>query len=162
MARFDDDTINVTGLDQLCKALKKKPPVTRVGIIGDKNERSAEEGEKAAPTNSEIGAAHEYGSPKHNLPQRSFLRVPLIDHLQERMEKKGAVGEAEMKEVLKSGTIVPWMKKIGILAEEIIQDAFQTGGFGKWKQSDMTRKKVKMTLVETQQLRDSITSEVKE
>lgn len=160
MPRFESDSINITGLDQLCKALKRKPPKGRVGIIGAKNERTSEEGDKKEPTNSEVGAAHEYGT-QHS-PQRSFLRVPLIDHLQERMEKKGAIGEPEMKEVLKSGTLIPWMKKIAVLAEEIIQDAFQTGGFGKWKPSDMTRKKVKMTLIETQQLRDSITSEVKE
>lgn len=164
MARFEADTVNVEGLDKLLKALKAKPPIARVGIIGEsKNERSAKEGsKKEPPTNSEIGAAHEYGSPKHNLPQRSFLRVPLIDHLGSEMNKKGALGEEELKEVIKSGSIIPWMKKIAVLAEEIIQKAFDTGGFGKWPASNMKRKKVKKTLIETTQLRDSITSEVRE
>lgn len=160
MARFDKDTVNVSGLDQLCKALKKKPPVARVGIIGSKKERPKDAEKKSTATNSQIGAAHEYGTKK--LPQRSFLRVPLIDHLQEYMQKKGALGDTEMKQVIKSGTLVPWMKKIAGIAEEIIQDGFNTGGFGKWPASDMTRKKNHQTLVETQQLRDSITSEVAE
>jgi hypothetical protein len=54
------------------------------------------------------------------------------------------------------------MIHIGETAEKIIQDGFTSCGFGKWKPSDMTHKKVAMTLVETQQLMESISSEVKD
>jgi phage gpG-like protein len=157
MASFEPDTIEIKGLQQLCKALKARPPVARLGILGDKNKRK-----KGIPGNAEIGAAHEFGSEKRGLPQRSFLRVPLIDKLQGEMEKTGALEDLVIKEVIRSGSMVSWLKKIAVLGEKIVQDAFATGGFGKWKPSDMTRKKNHQTLVETQQLRDSIVSEVKE
>ncbi len=54
------------------------------------------------------------------------------------------------------------VKKVAVVAEGIVAEAFDTGGFGQWPPSDMTHKKVHQTLVETQQLRNSITSEVKE
>ena len=50
---------------------------------------------------------------------------------------------------------------MGAVGESIVQDAFSTGGFGKWKPSRMENKQTKQTLVETQQLRNSITSDVK-
>jgi phage gpG-like protein len=65
-----------------------------------------------------------------------------------------------LNDVLKSGTFTPWLKKVAVLAEGIVADAFASGGFGKWPPSDMTHKKNHQTLVETQQLRNSITSEV--
>lgn len=147
--------LNTHGLDQLLKLLKAKPPVARVGILGGKTSRSS-----GGRSNAEIGAAHEFGTSQ--LPQRSFLRIPISDNLQKAMEEAGAFDENTTKEVLAAGTVVPWLKKIAIIAEGIVADAFSTGGFGKWVVSDMRRKKVAQTLVETQQLRSSITSEVRE
>lgn len=168
------DTINVKGLDQILKALKAKPPVVRVGILGEKTQRvegkttltfsevqNLKKPRRGAdvPTNAEIGASHEFGTSK--LPQRSFLRMPLADRLQKEMESAGALDEKVLKEVIRSGSVVPWLKKIAVLAEGIVLGAFDSGGYGKWKPSDMRYKTVHQTLVETQQLRNSITSEVK-
>lgn len=154
----DSYTINVKGLDQLLKALKGRPPVARVGILGADPRTANSHGK--APSNAEIGAAHEFGTTV--LPQRSFLRVPLSDQLQKAMENSGALDKNAMAQVIKQGTVLPWITKIAKLAEGIVSDAFDSGGFGKWKPSDMTYKKNHQTLVETQQLRNSITSEVKE
>ncbi len=52
------------------------------------------------------------------------------------------------------------MKRIAIVALDVVLGAFATGGYGKWKPSNMEHKKVHMTLVETQQLRNSVTEEV--
>jgi phage gpG-like protein len=166
--------LETKGLDQLLKALKAKPPVARVGILGEKANRT--EGKTTltfdevrslskprkggnVPTNAEIGAAHEFGTSR--LPARSFLRVPLADRLQKEMESSGALDKAVLAEVIRSGSVVPWLKKVAVLAEGIVADAFATGGFGKWKPSDMRYKKVHQTLVETNQLREAITSEVR-
>jgi phage gpG-like protein len=171
---MSDIKLETKGLDQLLKALKAKPPVARVGILGEKTNRI--EGKKTltfaevqslstprkggnVPTNAEIGASHEFGTSQ--LPQRSFLRVPLTDRLQKEMEASGALDKAVLAEVIRSGSVVPWLKKVAVLAEGIVIQAFATGGYGKWKPSDMRHKKVHMTLVETQQLRNSITSEVR-
>jgi phage gpG-like protein len=163
-ARFDADTIKVEGLDKMLKALRQKPPIARIGILGDKTTRKAKPGEKRVPTNAEIGAAHEYGSPSKGLPQRSFLRVPIGDRLQKEMEKAGALSKAEFREVMKQGSVVPWLKKIAALAEGIVRGAFDSKGYGlwpSWKDPNYTNN-ANQVLVDTTQLRDSITSEVKE
>jgi phage gpG-like protein len=155
----DTVTINVKGLDQLLKALKAGPPIARVGILGDKTARS---GDGSFQTNAEIGAAHEFGTSK--MPARSFLRVPISQNLQKEMENSGALDKKTLNEVVKQGSVLPWVKKIAILAEGIVADAFDTGGFGKWpgwKNPNYTNNSGQL-LVDTKQLRDSITSEVKE
>lgn len=151
-------TLEMKGLDKLIKALKAVPPQIRVGILGDKSARTTPTS-KQAPTNATIGAAHEFGTSK--LRQRSFLRVPISEHLAAKMENSGALDKDVLAAVIASGTIVPWAQKIAVLAEGIVAEAFDTGGFGKWKPSDMSKKKNSQTLIETQQLRNSITSEVK-
>lgn len=155
---MSDNTVyvNTKGLDQFLKLLKVKPPVARVGILGDKNLRTSE----GVKSNAEIGARHEFGSGK--LPIRSFLRAPISDKMQSYLESSNAFDPQALSKVIKTGSLLEWTRKLGILAESIVSDAFATGGFGKWKPSNMARKKVHQTLVETNQLRESITSEVKE
>ncbi len=168
----DDTTINVAGLESLLKALKQKAPVARVGILGDSPRQEAPhvvsgasierrtKGTTNGPTNAEIGAAHEYGT--NRVPQRSFLRVPITDNLQKYMENSGALDEDTMKAVIKSGTVTPWLKKVSALAKTIVLDAFDTGGFGKWAswKSGSYTNNTGNILVDTTQLRDSITDEV--
>ena len=159
--------LSTKNLDQFVKALKGKMPVARVGILQNTTSRTATQTQnksgkfesKGNQTNAEIGIAHEFGTEK--LPIRSFLRVPLADNLQTYLEKSGAFNKSTLRTVVKEGSVREWVQKIAITAEAVIADAFDTGGFGKWKPSDMKHKKVHQTLVETQQLRNSITSEVK-
>lgn len=151
-------------LNQLIKAFKGKTPVVSVGIMGTDGTKLKITGDgfahgALASTVAEVGAAHEFGTSK--LPRRSFLRMPLTKNLHRFLNKAGAFDPAKLQEVVESGTLVPWMKKIAITAEQVIQAAFDTGGFGEWIPSDITKKKNPQTLVETQQLRRSITSVVK-
>lgn len=156
-----EDTFEVKGLEQLLKALKGKPPVARVGVLGS-NSRTTKSNEN--PTNSEIGAAHEFGSPARGIPQRSFLRIPITEHLQKEMESSGLLTEKEMKEVIKQGSVKPWLEVVAKLGEGISLDSFNTGGFGKWPawKNPNYHNGGNQLLVDTQQLRDSITSEVVE
>lgn len=154
----DSDTVelNIKPLEQLIKALKD-PPVARVGILGSKNYRHG------GSSNATIGAAHEFGTT--SIPQRSFLRIPIQENLQKRLEAAGALDEQVLKQVIKTGSVVPWLKKVTVIAQGIVLDAFHTGGFGKWaalNPATLKRKKVQQILVETQQLRNSITHEVVE
>ncbi len=155
-------TLNVKGLDQLVKALKAKPPTCRVGILGSKASRSPSPGEKSTPTNAEVGAAHEFGT--STIPQRSFLRVPIAEGLQKEMESSGLLDKDALNDVIKSGSVTPWLKKVAISAEACVSDAFDSGGNGKWppwKNSNYTNNSGQL-LVDTKQLRESVTSEVKE
>lgn len=181
MTKNDTFTLDVSGLDSLLKTLKAKPPTARIGVLGDKNTRKAAPSEisheglmrkktatkgkkNQASTNSEIGAAHEYGAPARGLPQRSFLRVPLSDLLNKELENSGALSVNETKEVLRVGSVLPWLRKVAVVAEGIVRGAFDTGGYGKWlawKNANYSNN-ANQILVDTTQLRDSITSEVKE
>lgn len=157
---MSETTLKLDGLEKLLKALgSARKPVVRVGILGAAA-REPIKGSKTAPSNAQIGAWHEFGTSKS--PVRSFLRMPLSEKLQKELDSSGALDKDTMQGVIKSGTVIPWLKKIAVLAEGIVADAFDTSGFGKWKLSNMSRKKVHQTLVETQQLRNSITSEVRE
>lgn len=150
----DDVQINLKGLEQLEKALKAKSPRIRVGILGDGAPRDD------GLTNADVGAIHEFGT--SSSPVRSFLRMPLTMLLEKSLEGSGAFTPATLANVVKDGSLVPWCRLVAVTAEGLVADAFDTGGFGIWPPSDMRRKTVHQTLVETQQLRNSITSEVKE
>ncbi len=138
-------------MDKLLKVLKNKVTI-RVGILG--SSKSRKEGSNAA-----IGAKHEFGL--DGMPVRSFLRMPLTMQLSKNLEKSGAFDEDVIKQVMKDGSTIPWAQKVAVIAENTVQDAFDTGGFGQWKPSNMTHKKNHQTLVETAQLRESIISEIK-
>ena len=140
-------------LKKLIKAFKNNIPEVRVGIMAGKS------GRKDGGSNAAIGAKHEFGG--DGMPIRSFLRMPLSEHLNKKLESSGAFKEDTIREVIRLGNIRPWCLKLAIVAEGIVQEAFHTGGYGQWKPSNMRFKKNHQTLVETQQLRDSITSVVK-
>ena len=152
--------VNVQGLDALLKALKAKPPKARVGILGG-NARSSSKG-TSTQTNAQIGAAHEFGTSK--LPQRSFLRVPITDHLQKRMQNSNLLDKDVLKAVIKEGSVVPWLTRVAMIAEDIVLGAFDSGGYGKWAPwaNPNYKNNTGMLLVDSQQLRNSITYEVTE
>lgn len=152
---MSDVRLENRNLRQVMKALKTMP-VAKIGILADsgKNPRKGED----APNNATVGAAHEYGTSR--LPVRSFLRQPLSENLERFLEASDAFSKQALAEVVRLGTMRPWMEKMAIVAEEVVAGAFDTGGYGQWQPSDMTNKTNYQTLVETTQLRDSITSEV--
>jgi hypothetical protein len=154
----DDDTdFKIEGLDKLLKALKSPSASIRVGILGKGGARSA-----GKQTNAGIGRVHEFGL--GHCPKRSFLREPLADNLKNEMESAGAFDKDTLKEVVSKGTMLAWCQKVAVLAEGIVLKAFDSNGYGKWaalKPSTLAHKKNAQTLVETGQLRNSITSEVK-
>lgn len=172
----DDVVFNTKGLDQLLKAMKKNMNRARVGVLGQKATRNAvpsggrslnaKNGPTAKDTlnaanNASLGAIHEFGTSK--MPMRSFLRVPIADNLQKRLDNAGAFTEEEMKEVIRQGSFTPWLEKLAIIGEGIVQDAFDSGGFGKWPawKTKGYSNNTGQILVDTQQLRNSISSEVK-
>jgi len=151
----EQTTLNNKDLKKLLQILKQPSSPARVGVLGSKTMRNT-----SAQNNATIGARHEFG--EEGMPTRSFLRVPISAKLQSYAEKAGAFTPDSLKQVIKEGSFTLWNKKLGAIGEQIVSDAFDTGGFGEWKPSDMRYKKNHQTLVETQQLRNSITSEVSE
>lgn len=177
----DDSVVMKTvGLDNLIKALEDNASRVRIGILGSTAARHAEvhtdeitgesfgEGQSAS-NNAEVGLKHEFGGPSTlpngvtiNLPQRSFLRVPLIQQYQKFLDASGAFDRATLTSVLKKGTFSKWLAKLGVIGEQVVAEGFDSAGFGEWKPSNMAFKENHQTLVESQQLRNSIISEVVE
>ena len=74
--------------------------------------------------------------------------------------KSGIFKKKNLKKFLEDKGEDHFLNIMGIVAERTILLAFDSGGFGKWKPSNMFNKTVHMTLIETQQLRNSISYEV--
>lgn len=146
---------NIDGLNEIIKEMNGQY-VTRVGILG---EAGAREGDSELG-NAEIGLVHEFGSVSRGIPPRSFLRFPLEFKSKELVESIKTGFSAyffEKKEFKKVHEL------LGLKAEEIVQDSFESGGFGQWPEladSTVAAKGSSQPLIDTAQLRRSITSDV--
>lgn len=173
--------IDTAKLEALTKALKIKYHA-EVGILGS----SSHNRKNAAPrmaternatgkgrpsdttastlTNVQIGIAMEYGiknktSGGWQVPARSFLWMPLSMHLMDAVNSKAGV----INKYLNMAQVHKCYELLGIIGENVVQEAFKTGGFGTWaKLSPITiaRKGSDKILIDTGQLRKAITSRV--
>lgn len=140
-------------------------PKAKVGIIGDKAKvkRAADSGEVL--TNAQIGFIQEFGrlQGKPKIPARSFLVMPLKLYLDEFLQKRKGMTRQEFEKAVRSGKADKFIKKLGIVAEEVIQTAFETEGFGNWAPNSpatVAKKGSDKPLIDTGELRRSISSEV--
>lgn len=141
------------GLNNFVSGISRRAQV-KVGIFGNKTTRK--EGQL---TNSEIGAIHEFGSFSRGIPPRSFLRLPVSMKSEQIVEdaSKGAIAK------LADGDNVGILRTFGFACVKAIQEAFSTAGFGSWAPnapSTIRRKGSSAPLIDTAQLRRSITSKV--
>lgn len=120
---------NTDGLESLITRLKTDK-VVRVGIIGTK----AKSQRKGGMTNAEIGTIHEFGSEdgKHP-PQRSFLAEPLAEKLNFNQESMKGMRKSLWKNVILGNKSDVFLAELGAKALSIIEGAFLTYGYGKWK-----------------------------
>ena len=154
--------VNLTGLNKVLEGIPDKV-IGDVGVFGDSTTRDPDTGEKSPLTNAEIGVIQEFGSPTNGIPSRSFLRMPLETKSKE-IKKKVLSNRAKIKAEIADGNAETILEKILLLAAEAVDEAFQTGGFGKWPanaQSTIDRKGSSRPLIDTQQLRRSIATRVK-
>lgn len=151
----EETGLQTKGLENILKMFKSNATV-KVGILGEKNSRSG------SMTNAQIGAMHEFGTT--TIPKRSFLREPISDNLDKELKKAGLLDKKVIAKIIKESSAAELLAQVGILAEGIIADAFATGGFGKWPawKTKGYENNTGNILVDTQQLRNSITSEVVE
>ncbi len=149
--------LNLRPLNDLRKKMKMNVSV-KVGVLGSTNSRDG--GGTAGLTNAEIGVIHEFGSVSKRIPARSFLRMPLESHQDQLIE---VFGKKEVKKKVLQGNLIGAMQDLAFVAEQIIDDAFKSRGFGNWapnKPLTVKKKKSSNPLIDTSQLRRSITSEV--
>lgn len=116
---------NIDELNKLTQFLKEEYKV-RVGILGSKAE--AQHDNKSGLTNVEIGTFHELGT--ENMPQRSFLMMPLQEKLSAEIPK---MKKYIFKQFFIKKAPKQFYMALGSKALDIIENAFDTEGFGQWK-----------------------------
>lgn len=156
MAATSNIKIDLSGLQQLDKFLSNQKQAL-LGIFQSKDARDD------GNSNVAIGATHEFGSFSENIPQRSWLRMPV------NVKAKDIAGNAAI--AIKNNLTNPKgadivADAIGAAGKGVIQEAFGTRGFGQWKPNapiTITRKKGKTTpLIAKADFRQAITYSVSE
>jgi hypothetical protein len=149
--------MNTDKLEDLYSALMAGY-IARVGILGSKTERK----ERTA-TNAEIGLIHEKGSVTRHIPRRSFLEMPLV------LKSEGllAIRDSLWKVFTSGDQTKARLKRayfdLGLIANNIINVAFTSAGFGTWPPDSartIKKKGSSAPLIDTGQLRRSITHDV--
>lgn len=166
----------LTSIDELGKEFEKTlkklgktlngPYVTNVGVLGSKANRPNDN----AIDNAGLGLVHEFGSMKKNIPQRSWLRMPIMhkskDILKAVAGKQRTLAEALTRE---DGKII--FQILGLACESAIQEAFDSSGFGTWPQKksaideqghllSKSDQNNPSPLIDTGEFRQSVTSNV--
>ena len=141
-------------LKDVQKGLSKAGYV-KVGVLGNEASRGEE-----GINNAELGAVQEFGSASKNIPPRSFLRAPLEGDKKQIIK---ALQSKAVKKAIEEGNAEAALELVGIAAEGVVDEAFATSGGGTWaanKPSTVRKKGSSRPLVDTGELRRSITSEV--
>ena len=131
-----------------------------VGLFQETAGRSADKGRIA--DNPSLGFVHEFGNFSKKIPERSFIRWPLWFGLGPAIQLKDA---EDWFKSLRTGGAKRLLAKLGVIAEEVIQSAFESGGAlgRKWdalKEDTVRRKDSSAILIESTQLRKAISSRV--
>lgn len=101
-----------------------------------------------------IGAVHEFGSADGTIPERSFLRVPL----RQNAEDFKAVWRAQISKVVEGElSMHQVMSQLGARAVAVSQEAISEGIAPGNAESTVKRKGSSKPLIDTGQLRQSIT-----
>ena len=104
-------------------------------------------------------ALHVLGAPSRGIPQRDPLRPPLIANAQ-RYTDLLAIG---LKNALSDGTDPKLVyEKIGIVATNDVYDYFVTGNFKPLSEKTIKAKGSSKPLIDSEELRSSITYEVRQ
>lgn len=150
----------VKNLKTLIGYLSGGLPKVRVGILGSTTARNSGE-----LNNAEIGYKNEMGVQVGHprIPKRSFIVMPLSMFFGKKIKEKRSLASGQFEKAIQSADAEKFMQKVGFVAEEVIQEAFSTNGFGQWKPNaklTIEKKKSDSPLIDTGQLRRSITSKV--
>lgn len=163
-------TLDTAGLKALMKEVAvAKTASVKVGILAGAKKRVTMLGiggvlsRNFGETNADIGADHEFGRMSGDipLPERSFLRMPLMTRLGDRL---AAIGDnATWISLIMQFGILTALDTMGDAAVTLIHDAFASGGFGQWKplaKITVKEKKHATVLIDTYQMEDAVSYKV--
>lgn len=113
--------------------------------------------EKGGSSSALVASVHEFGSPARNIPQRSFLRGGIERNLPGLIALNGAnlaaIGRGQMD-------IETALGRLGQAAAAAVKREIIEGDFAPLKAATIKRKKSSRPLVDTGQLRQSVTYDV--
>ena len=144
-------TVKLDVFEKFSKAITT-PGYVKVGILGN----SQHEG---GTTNAEIGVVHEFGNKEGTIAPRSFLRMPL-QHEGKQITAEMVALKPKIEKAFAKGDIKMFFNSLAILAEQAVDKAFETGGFGMWKAKQPRKDGKNSPLIVTGELRGSISSQV--
>lgn len=125
---------NLDGLEKLMKLLKDDSYI-RIGIIGAS--AGAQHDKESGLTNALLGTYHEFGGTSKNgkpqPPQRSFLWMPLRDHLKFDDSSMRDLKKILWKQFFIKKSADAFWQTLLTRALETIEEAFDTEGWGAWK-----------------------------
>lgn len=125
---------NLDGLEKLMKLLKDDKFI-RIGIIGSK--AGAQHDKESGLTNALLGTYHEFGGTSKNgkpqPPQRSFLWMPLRDHLKFDDSSMKDLKKILWKQFFIKKSADKFWQTLLERALNTIEEAFKTEGWGEWK-----------------------------
>lgn len=143
-------TLETRALDSLKESIRSVPgAATEVGLFRNRAART-----DTALENPTIGAWHEFGVVEENLPERSWLRMPLMTQLTPKR-----LAEIDWAVILQKRGIKRALAKLGAICLEIIHEAFTTRGFGQWaslRPRTIRKKGNSKILIDTDQMRKAV------
>lgn len=112
------------------------------------------EGEKPEPyTVAQIAAVHEFGSPEHGIPERSFLRAAINENRQ----KYFALNRDSLRKVMAGDiTMEVALGKLGAMAQGDVQLKIVRGPFQALSPLTIARKGSSKPLIDSGQMRQSV------
>lgn len=140
-----------------------KPGFFKQGVEYDKRRRKLKgRGGEETPTNPELAAKNEFGI---GVPRRSMLRMPLHLHGDKVLKGAQADARAQLAQVGRNPRAVAKkvLTRVGIAAENLVQEAFDTRGFGSWKPNapeTIALKGSDAPLIDSSQMRHAVDSRV--
>ena len=141
----------VKGLLERIAALGE--PKVYIGIPSSTNAR------QGASNNATIAAVHEMGAPSRNIPARPFL-IPTVQNNADKYTNLMAQGfRNALQDKEKAAEVY---EKIGLVASSDVKDYIVSGQFVPLKQSTIDRKGSSKPLIDTGELRNSISYKVRE
>lgn len=141
--------LSTKGLD----ALKKQMQNVEIKVGLPKGTPQNDEGKSLI----EIGAQNEFGSPAKGIPERSFIRIPLDDA----KEKYFKVAQQQGIDILNGKISVDGaIEKIGVWGQTIIKKSFTNNNWKANSKMTVDKKGSSKPLIDTGQLRQSITWEI--
>lgn len=136
-------------LDRLKAALTgKRERVVNVGFPASAKEPDG-------TSTAFIAAVHEFGS--EHVPERSFMRTSL----EANRSKRTALNEQNLKKVLNGGMSVnAALRQLGLMASRDIKKQIKNGSYAPLKAATIKRKGSSKPLIDTGQMRQSVTYEL--